>query len=199
MKVVSLVLLLAAFLAGCGTPAPVPDDHYYRLAASTLDQGLDEPALAGLLLVEVPSAAGVRRGRKMLYSDDRQHLRFQQYHYHHWEDALPHMLHRWLVERLKAANLADELAAKATARENFRLGSRIDRFERLVDGDRFSVLVSIEFNLTGEQGEPVFEQSFKASATANGSSMEATVVAFSSALDQIGGQLIEALADDKPQ
>ena len=80
-------------LAGCGAP-PVPDDHFYRLGEVSSTQKFAQPLIDGKLLVEMPLAAGIRRERAILYSEDPAHVELRRYHYHHWEDQPPRLLQR---------------------------------------------------------------------------------------------------------
>lgn len=195
MSRLGLVVLSVILLAACGTPPPVPDDHYYRLETRAAGSRFDQPVFDGVLLVERPAAAGVRRGRKMLYSDDPGHLRFQQYHYHHWEDAVPHLLHRWLDQWLEASGVASEVKDRPHGQADYRLQTRIARFERLIDGGRYAAAVSLEFILLpAGSNAPLLRETLAVVEPADGNSVEATVRAFGRALDQVADQLSDRLA-----
>jgi len=189
-----VILVIAVLLVACGSPAPVKDDTFYRLVPATDGEAYPTPPLDGTLFIERPSAAGVRRGRQLLYSDDADHIRLRQYHYQHWEDAVPAMVHRWLLARAEAVGAAEGLALRSGPGIDFRLRSRIDRFERLVDGSAYSAAVAIEFDLTNGTGTRLlFHERFEAVVRAEDDTMDATVRAFVDALDRIGGDLLHRL------
>lgn len=188
-------LLLLATLAGCAGVEPLPDDHYYRLVAGPPPARLAEPALLGRLVVEMPSAAGVRRNREILYSP-APHVRFQQYHYHHWEESPTELLRHRIVDALRAANVAPAVTDQGGGAVQFRLQSHLARFERLVDGEHFTALVEVHVRLfaLADPAAPLLVADYVIEQPAEGSSMEATALAFARAVDRFLAALVEDIA-----
>jgi ABC-type uncharacterized transport system auxiliary subunit len=122
MKVPFVVSLVLLAVSACSTPPPVPDDRYYRLAGSAAGIRLPEPALDGVLLVDTPNAAGVRRSRKMIYSDDEANVRFKQYHYHHWEDSPPLLIQQHLTDFLNQSGYAHSVIDQCKGTFQYVLG-----------------------------------------------------------------------------
>jgi ABC-type uncharacterized transport system auxiliary subunit len=194
LRLPAFALITAFTVIACGTPPPVPDDHFYRLATSAISHRFDQPLISAGLYVERPRAAGARRGRKMLYSDDPGHLRFQQYHYHHWEDAVPELLHRRLADQLRDSGVADRIGVRPDGTAAFRLESRVGRFERLIDGGSYAVVVELEFRLTpgSKPQRTLFEDVYSETVDVS-SSMDDTVKGFSAALDRTMDRLLADL------
>ena len=193
---VLLIGILALFgLSACSTPPPVPDDSYFRLQQSQPRKRFSEPVLPGILLIETPEAAGVRRSRKIIYSEDQGHLRFQQYHYHHWEDSPPNLIQRHLTEVLSASGVASAAVDRRKGSIQYVLESRIERFDRLLSGG--GAISHIEFEIwlidLEDPDRILLHRHYEEKVTASSMTMETTVVAFSKGLELIFKRLLEDL------
>ena len=90
--------LLLLSLAGCGSAPPVPEDHYYRLAAAgpvVTEWRFDRP-----VRVLMPEADSLYHGRAMLYARTESPLEVHRYRYRFWTAPAPRMLARLTKERL---------------------------------------------------------------------------------------------------
>ncbi len=195
-------ILLATFLmagatglAGCSS-TPVPEDSFYRLGnlpEPTLI--FDVPPVDGRLMIEVPRAAGIRRQRGILYSEDPDHVEVRRYYYHFWEEPPPQMLQRRLIERLRLANTARSITEGLSSDVNFRLRSRIREFDRVVDAGTPSAVIDVDMILfTGyTEGEAIFRGTYRERVAAETDEMVDTASAFSRALDQVIDRFLEEL------
>lgn len=197
MSVRILCIALGVFaLSACGSSPPIPDDNYYRLTERPpFDRG--PQVLAERLAVAPVRSAGVRRGRAMLYSEDPGHVRFKKYHYHHWDEAPSVLFQRRLVDSLQDSGIATSVTEKSDAQARYRLHTQVLRFDRLVSPDGADVIVEIEARLVPSDAplNPVLDNRYTRQEVAGSQSMEATVVAFSRAVDAV----IEDLVNDLRQ
>ena len=195
-----LAIVALALLGACSSPPPIPDDSYFRLESSRLEPPFPRPVLAGVLLVDVPDAAGVRRSRKMIYSEDSGHLRFQQYHYHHWEDSPPRLIQGQLTRILRASGIASTTIDQRKGRINYLLESRIDRFDRLLSSTGATAHIEIEFWLVDEQDPDriLLHQQYEENVAATSMTIETTAVAFSRGLENISKRLLADLGQLQP-
>ena len=191
-----LWIIMVPLLAACGSTAPLPEDQYYRLVAARSLAPMPTPALDGRVHVELPRAAGVRRGRAVLYSEDPQHVVFQQYHYHHWEETPPHLIQRRLIESLRATGAATAATDHALPGTEYRIRSHLRRFDRLVDAGQASAVVELEVQVidTERPAEPLLERSYTETVDADSTRMADTVRAFSEAVDSIVARLLADLS-----
>ena len=195
LVVLALLVLALLGLVGCSTPPPMPDDSYFRLQPSSYAKRYSQAVLPGVLLIEVPEAAAVRRSRKMIYSEDQEHLRFRQYHYHHWEDSPPILIQRRLTQVLSASGVASAVVNQRRGGVQYVLESRITRFDRLLAAGKASAHIDIEFWLVdvAKPKQVLLHRHYEESVTASSMSIETTVVAFSLGLDRISERLLEDL------
>ncbi len=191
-RVLALAGFVAMLMAGCSS-TPVPEDSFYRLGnlpEPTLI--FESPPIDGRLMIEVPRAAGIRRQRGILYSEDADHVEVRRYYYHFWEEPPPQMLQRRLIERLRLASLADSITEGLSRDVDFRLRTRIREFDRRVDGNKMSAVIDIDVILfTGyTDGEAIFRNSYRQRVEADNVNMVSTASAFSQALDQVIDQFL---------
>ncbi len=186
--------LLGALTAGCmSAPAPIPQDNFYRLSAPQLVPRYQSPVLDGSLFVELPRAAGLRRSRALLYSDDPDQLRMRQYHYHHWEEPPARLLQRRLADALREAGVAESVSTDRRFGSDYLLRTELRRFDRVMTATGSEAQVELNARLaTGRRGEWRFERSYRQSVAADASDMNATITAFSQATDRV---IVELLTD----
>jgi ABC-type uncharacterized transport system auxiliary subunit len=194
-KMPVMAIAVVVLTIACATPPPVADDSYFRLEPSHLEQQFTNPVLPGVLLVDMPVAAGVRRSRKMIYSEDPEHLRFQQYHYHHWEDSPPKLIQRRLTRMLQASGVVTSAIDRRAGSVNYLLESRVVRFDRLMSGAGATAQIEIEFWLIDAQDQDhlLFHQRYEENVAATSMTMETSVIAFSRALESISKRLLADL------
>ena len=185
---------LAAILFGCSAAPPLPEDVYYRLQLAPPAQRFDAPRIAGLVVVDRPNAASVYTSRNLAYSDSPPHLHLSHYHYHHWVDPPPQLLQQELVDHLRNANLAQNVATEAgRAVPAWRISGNVRRFERQKTDSGWQVAVALELRAepTDRKRAPLMQQ-YETVLAVQGNGIEDTVKAFSQAT---GGLFDRFLAD----
>jgi len=195
MRLRIVLLSGVALLAGCmSAPAPIPQDNFYRFAPLNALESLSAPSLRGSLFVELPRAAGLRRSRALLYSDDPERLRLRQYHYHHWEEPPARLLQRRLVEALGGAGIADSVAIDRRFNSDYLLRTELLRFDRLLAPESATALVEIQFRIAaGRRDEWLFERNYSQEVPADSLEMNDTIDAFSEAVDLAVRELVNDL------
>ena len=177
-------LLSAVLLTACfGSSPPLPDDVNYRLQLAPAKQKFEAPRVAGLVVVERPTAPAVYSSRDLVYSEGPPHVNLQHYHYHHWADPPPQLLQQGLVDHLRSANLAQNVTIEAgRLLPAYRISGVVRRFERQKNGSGWQAAVSIELRADPAGGrEPLLLRQYETVIAAEGEGMEATVEAFAKA------------------
>ena len=149
MKRIVPLLLLAPLLASClGAAPPVPRDHYYRLLVAAPAAVRSQPALPGVLSVELLQADGLLRERPLLYSESGSSHEVQQHDYHYWTDSPPRMLQDQMVEYLRRSGIASAVVTPdMRIRAQYQVTGKVKRLERLLGGGPPRVFVEIELAL----------------------------------------------------
>ena len=192
------ILLSIGLLMACSAPPPVPEDNYFRLNAAAYSSDIETRLrLKGGVFIERPETDGLRRSRHIVYSEDAEHLRLRKYNYQLWEDTPPRLLQRILIDQFKVHSLADQVSGRPSTQNNYKLRSRLTRFDRLLQGDTARVIVTIEFWLETRKSKDnlIFNRSYSENVLASDLSMEQTAVAFSKAIGKINQDLFRDLSD----
>lgn len=187
---------LLLLLAGCFAPPPLPDDVYYRLALAPAAQRFETPRIGGLVVVERPSAPSVYGSRDVAYSDGPPHLQLTHYHYHHWVDPPAQLLQQGLVDHLRSANLAPNVAGEAGRLvPAYRISGVVRRFERQKGESGWQVAVALDLRADAAGGErPLVLQQYETVIAADGDGMAATVQAFGKATGTLFDRFLADLA-----
>jgi len=191
MRVAGLILALAG-LGSCGTPAPVPEDHYYRLALvskPTEQQLTTEPiTVLGFL------AEGLYHDRALLYSKDPERRDLQQHHYYFWYTSPPRLLREYLVQYLRHARVSPAVMDDSGAGGSFSVTGKVLHFERLA-ADAAAVEVMLELQLAHPDRDlPLVLKQYQARVEVQGKDMDAVVSAFNSAVDGIYAEFVQDMA-----
>jgi ABC-type uncharacterized transport system auxiliary subunit len=187
-------------LAACSSPEPIPDFRYYRLAPPTPIAALPAPLLDQPLVLEGFRADGVHGERPILYANDADSIKVNQYHYQMWNDPPPVMVQRRLQELLNAANVSAYVTDRLSGREPaYRLSGTIHRFERvLVAGEPTEVVFGVRLRLQGSAAErPLVETDEVVRVPVAGPKVEDAAIALSAAVDQVAVRLVAALQKTK--
>lgn len=179
-------VVVAALLAACGSAPPIPAERYYRLPPPAARHRLTPPPR--LERVEAP---GPLRERPLLYSDDERGLVLQQQHYHAWLAPPPELVRRHLQACLGADVAVDPASDGAGG---WRLRVRLERFERVLAGDRASVAVVVA--VSARNGEQRLVRRYAHLLPVDGPGVAAAVPVFAAALDTTCGELAADLAGD---
>jgi ABC-type uncharacterized transport system auxiliary subunit len=186
-----LSVLLSLILGGCASTASIPEDRFYRLDPVHPRQVLSRPVLTGGLAVDYVQADPLRSGRAVLYSDTRQPLQLQRYHYEFWIDQPPRMVRQALTSYLREAGVADQVVEFDTRTgSTYRLGVRLLKFEQILDQGSAGVELAIQVSLaTGSPDVLLWTQVYEQSQTSTSRQMHDMASAMQSALDGLFADL----------
>lgn len=183
--VLAALLPCAILLSACSQP-PAPKDNYYRLEGSPPPAARAAPLLPGILEIGRPTADGVFGQRAIAYSERKRSHLVQHYHYQNWIDPPAVMIQRRMTAYMRDAGL---VATAATPEMHFKadfvLTSALRRLERIV-GDKPAAVVELEIGLRRIDPEkPILLKTYAVEIPAQDDSMDAAIVAFRAALDEI--------------
>ena len=187
------VLLL---LNGCGTTRQVPEDRFYQIEAVSPPVSVPQPVFPEGLDVDRVSADPLRSGRAVLYRDDRKPLEVKRYHYEFWVEQPPRMVHRALVDYLRASGVAEPVRGEGRpAKAHYALKAHLKRFDRLVGAGRPKVEVELETTVYANgSGQPLWTNSYLYQQESDAGDMHATATAMQTALANILRSMVEDLA-----
>lgn len=191
----AVLIGMGALLLSACSPPPVPDVTYFRLPPPTPLPHADKPL--SLLPIEIDTfgAEGVYAEQALLYAVAPNVGALRAYHYQLWSDPPTHALQARLVNALRESGIAplvtDRLPASTQA---LRVRGTIRRYERVKDGEAYSVVVRLELRVEQDQGEPVIEQQYSSEVPAADGTIQATVNAFGTAVDQAFAKFYADLA-----
>ena len=180
---------LALVLTACGS-TPVPDIAYYKLPPSDGVAARDKQVLGLPVTVDSFSADGLHGEQAILYAL-RPEGSVRAYHYQLWNDPPVRMLQRRLIARLRDENFAPLVADRLPASvASYRVSGVIERFERVqVEDGTWHAQVRLELRVdAGENDLPALLKSYEADVPADSESIQATVRAFGTAVDDILGR-----------
>lgn len=191
------LLVAAVLLSACAGGARVPEDSFYRLEIGAPALRMEPPALAGILSVQVGSAAPVYRDRAFLYSDAQMPGRLQRYHYHYWVDAPPRLVQRSLADYLRAAGIATAVVTPEDAIDaRYRLRVDIERFEQRRDRDGGDVDVALSLTLSERAtGAVLFQERLQGEAAVQGGDHPALAVAYRRATEDVYARILIRLRE----
>ena len=179
-----LACMLVLLVSAC-SPPPVPDVTYFRLPPPVALPHADKPLSLLPIEIDTFSAEGVYAEQALLYAIAPNVGALRAYHYQLWSDPPTHALQTRLVNALRESGIAplvtDRLPASTQA---LRIHGTIRRYERVKNGETYTVTVRLELRVEQDQGEPIIEQQYSAEVPAADNTMQATVNAFGSAVDQ---------------
>ena len=183
--------LLAAALAlgGCfgGGSGPAPVEHFYRLPPPAPAAPRARPLLAGVLVVETPRAAGLLRGRPLVYADAARPLELRQYRYHLWSEPPALLLGRHLRAALAARGIAPEVRPAGPGA--LRVSGRLLALHRLQGASPPRAVLELEL-WAGRGGRELLRRRYRETAAARGTGIHATVAAMGRAADAVWARFI---------
>ncbi len=196
-----LNLLMLLLLGGCASTTPVPEDRFFRVNPVHPHRVLSEPALTGGLAVDYMQADPLRSGRAVLYSDSRQPLQLQRYHYEFWVDQPPRMVRQALAAYLRETGVADAVVdIDSRTNSAYRLGTRLLKFEQVLDKGSAGVEIAIEVTLlSGSADTPLWTRVYEQARISDSRQMHDMASAMQGALDGLFADLQSDLASAKPE
>ena len=188
---IPLVVSMMMIHGGC-LSSPAPPDRYYRLEIPGAAARLEPPRLSGRLLVDAVRGDAMTRERRMLYRNASEPSQVRREGYDSWVDPPPVMVQRAVVAFLRSANAAEAVITPEMRLDaDFRLGGRVDRFERLVGSGSSRATIELEFTLVRvEDREPLLLETYREHEDVSGSGAGDSVEAFSRALHRILERLV---------
>jgi len=185
MKALLAICLLTLVLAACSPPA-VPDVTYFRLAAPAPLPHLDKPLTSLPIEVEVFSGEGIYAEQALIYSTSPDGASLRAYHYHLWSEPPSRGLQARLTTALRESGISSLVTDRLPASDQaLRLHGRIVRYERIERAEKsFEAKVALEIRVEQDSGEPLIEQTYAAQVPADDATIDATVRAFSRAVDE---------------
>lgn len=184
--VVTIFIMMIA-LSACMTSTVIPEDRFYRLPDIHIDHANKKPVFSKALVVGKISAEGLYHERSMLYIDASHPLELRRYHYQYWTQTPSNLLQQYLIDYLHAVNASKRIVATQGIGDK-NLGiikGRLLRFERVMKPDKTTIQVSLVLQYHELGQTRLFEHEYQRDVAAADQSMQATVIAYSEALQQI--------------
>lgn len=180
-------VLAGLVLASCGTADPVPPDIFYRLQVGLPVQGDVQPALPGILQVGALDGDGLVRGRPLLYTSAEHGEVVRQHNYHHWADSPSRLVQGQLVAFLKDSDIAQSVVTPdMRVRADYELIGKIQRLDRVFGTTGSSVVVALELAIVRQSDRKlVLVDSYRAEVSSDDDSVDASVQAMNTALEQV--------------
>ncbi len=180
-----LLLPLALLLAACGSPAPVPEDHFYRLPEPSAE--VQGSLNAEVILVEPFSVSGLVRERPIIFMQSADSVELERYHYHLWYESPGYMLQQHLADYLRSAGLADSVTTSRNVPPDVVISGELYEFMHIRDSDGGGeVIVKLELMLRHRHDRDVHWQAlYNEQEAVKGNDMNAVAAAFGRALDRI--------------
>jgi cholesterol transport system auxiliary component len=184
MKKTLALFFMTAALAAC-SPATVPDVTYFRLPAPTPLPHADKPLTSLPIEVQVFRGEGIYAEQALIYSTNEHSTELRTYHYQLWGDPPSRGLQARLTKMLRDSGVSNLVTDTLPASDQaLRVQGRIDRYERVQNGQTFTVHVAFDMRVEQDSGEPILEQTYAGDADAADATITATVQAFGTAVDQ---------------
>ena len=194
------ILFLALSLSACfGGGAEIPHDNFYRLADISPDIKPKVSVSSPFQVVAVAAlkSDALHRERAILYSDAKQPLHVQRYNYHHWSQVPNTLIQEHLIDYLRKARFSPQVVRYGeVVKIDARITGYIKRFERIIDSGEVKVQVRLElqFETFGDKRRH-YQWIYTVEQAASDRSMDATVEAFSQALESVYQQFLTDLAN----
>lgn len=186
-----LAITTGPLLSACSSPAPIPQDQFYRLA-SAAPRTSPDVLLTGTLAVARLQSDGLHNGRALLYARADRPLRLIQYHYHYWTDPPTRLLQDFLTGCLRQGGVATTVAGNESVRNpDYRLSGNINRFESILGDKQTRVIVDVDLALYKNDGNaPLLVKNYRQEIVAGDSSVYAAVDGYQKAMNDVCGDLI---------
>lgn len=185
---ISILGLMFLTLAGCfGSPAAVPEDHFYVLSkvpASKLEQKYQTIA------IETLHANGIYNERAWLYTDQKNPLEIKRYHYHHWAMSPPRLIKQHLKDYLHETGIAKNIVDyNPPENVDIVIKGTLLQFERILGNGKVRIKVQLELEVENNTGKTISHE-YGQIVNADNGSFPASAQAFSKALGLIYKQFV---------
>lgn len=176
--------LLLVLLAGCSSPASMPENRYYDFSQLQLSEQKLEARYENIVVQPLASDQ-LRQQSNMVYSKDGQ--RFGSYHYHLWADSPTRLLSRVLMQQLLESSVTHQVSDRPLrGLENAYLNGVLHRFDRVsIEGDWY-VVVELELALSPRRGAAAeYSAKYRRQIMASDQGILASHKAFIDAVEEI--------------
>lgn len=186
-----LAIFVVLLLTACASPAPAPQDHFYRL--ETTAAGTNTSLTDGVLLVEPIKVNGLIRGRALVYAESGDSVELERYHYHLWHESPAYMLQNHLADYLRSSGSAGTVTTAHTLPADAVITGNLHQFMHIRTDGTEQVLVRLELRLRYPgDSDPAFQKLYTEYEPVKGRDMTAVVKAFSRALNRIYADFAES-------
>lgn len=146
MKRITLIIATSLLLSACAAMEPVPQDHFYRLSATT--PTVVAAPVSGGIEVERFSADGITGSRNVNHTTDENRAELTEFSYHYWAEPPAILLQSALVSHLRAAQATDQVTTPdMRANAAYRIAGRVKAFELVMGGEKIRAVVVLEMSL----------------------------------------------------
>lgn len=187
------LIVVVSLLAGCfGGGAAVPQDQFYHLADIS-GEVVQASKPFDVVAVSPLQSDVLHQERAILYTEQSASLKLNTYYYHHWADVPGQMIQENLIAYLRKAGFAKTVVRYGERpRVDAQITGYIQRFERILGQGKPRVAVRLELSfLSREPGAPsTLTKVYAHEVEAADNSMEASVAAFSQALQEIYARFV---------
>ena len=191
----TMAAMIAILLLVACSPATVPDVTYFRLPPPTPLPHADKPLSALPIEVAVFSGDGVYAEQALIYSITPDAGALRTYHYQLWSNPPSRDLQARLTTMLRDSGITTLVTDRLPAsNQALRVRGNILRYERIKRDQGYEVAVAFEMRVEQDSGEPVIEQTYAAQAAAADATIEGSVRAFGTAVDQAFAKFYSDLA-----
>lgn len=178
------IILLALVLSACSSPAPAPQDHFYRLPAAE-SRNNSSPA-AEILRVDPFKVSGLIRERSIVYVDSEDSVELERYHYHLWHESPGYMLQRHLANYLRRSGFAGTVTTDQSLSADMVVTGDLHQFMQIRGAGGGQVVVSVELRLQpADSSRPMIQKLYTEYEPIDGKGMSAVIAAFGRALNRI--------------
>jgi ABC-type uncharacterized transport system auxiliary subunit len=183
-----LIIVFMSLLTGCfGGGTVVPQDQFYHLADISAEVTKVKKPF-GVVAVSPLQSDALHHERTILYSEQSAPLKLNTYYYHHWTEVPGQMIQENLIAYLRKIGFADTVIRYGERpRVDAQISGRIQRFERVLGQGKPKVEVRLELSFISREPGSQFALTkvYDLEREAADDSMEASVAAFSQALQEI--------------
>lgn len=193
MNRVALLVVMIVMLSSCATQAPVPQDHFYRLAPpSVANLGF---SVSGVIAVAAIRTEGIYRERSILFVDHNLPLEIQRYNYHYWQSEPSALLQEQLVAFARQGRIGDTIIRyKPAIYSDWLIRGQLLRLERETSPAKNSVRIALELQWWRPNApSALFAKEYYANIETR-FPMHDAVAGFSAGLDKIYGEFFVDVA-----
>jgi len=180
----TLVLVAALMLGACASE-PVPELAYYSLPPAGAAAQRNAAVFKVPITINAFLADGVYNEQGVLYLS-LQNRNLRAYHYQLWQDPPTRMLQRRLTDTLRAQRMSDLVADRLpSSTEQISVLGLLRRFDRVQQDDGWHAVVQLELRVErGTAKTPLLVKNYQADVRAGDDTLQGSVSAFGSAVDQ---------------